>query len=81
MISSSHYDLLLWSVDYDKKVLKKIKILIEVNYNFTSVFDNKNIVLVCENLVKILDNDLNLITTIEHDVKGFYCNFLLFFKK
>ena len=45
-----------------------------MNYNFTPVFDNTNIALVCQNLIKILDNDLNIITTIEHDVKEFFSN-------
>ena len=66
----------MWLVDFDKKILKKIKIVNELNYSLTAIFDFKNIVLVCQNLVKILDDDLNIISTIEHDVKEFFSNIL-----
>ena len=66
-------------MNYDKKTLKSIKIIYEPNYIFTTVLDNKNIASICENVVKILDNDLNLIASIKHDVKDLSCN--LFYKK
>ena len=58
------------------KVIKKLNI---TNSNFTSVLDNTNIALICENVVKILDNDLNLIASIKHDVINLSSNKL--FKK
>ena len=38
--------------------------------------DNTNIAMICENMVKILDNDLNLIASIKHDVKNLSRNLL-----
>ncbi|KAM3132630.1 hypothetical protein pb186bvf_015302 [Paramecium bursaria] len=75
LLSSDNLSLSLWQIDYELKQLFKIREIQQWNINFTSVSNNQRIVLICRESVKILDNNLKLIQSIDHQIKEFYFYF------
>ncbi|KAM3132613.1 hypothetical protein pb186bvf_015285 [Paramecium bursaria] len=76
LLSSDTENLILWQIDYPKKQLLRLREYSEFNYNFTSVCNHSKIILICKDHVKILDNNLNVIQQIGHNIDEFWNYFV-----
>ncbi|KAM3129360.1 DDB1- and CUL4-associated factor 10 [Paramecium bursaria] len=80
LISSDFQQLVLWHIDYDQQKLIKIKEIELENFNFTAIYNQNKVLLIHPQFIQILDNDLNLLDQIDHNIQSRYDDsFYIFF--